>query len=528
MRRIPTPRPVRMTLTGLSAVVLLTGADTRKPTTQWMARPAEAARITRVEQGFPSIPIPGEKPRHLPLQEWMALYEIPGLSIAVFDRGSLAWAKGYGVKEAGGTAPITVDTLFQAASISKPVAALAAMHHAEKRKWSLDEDINARLTSWKLPDNAFTREQKVTLRRLLSHSAGTTVHGFPGYAAQAPVPTLQQLLDGEQPANSAPVRVDTVPGTLTRYSGGGTSIVQQMLTDQLQKPFAQIMKEAVLAPLGLKHSTYEQPLPKALEPLAAVGARSGGKNLEGRWHTYPEQAAAGLWTTPSDLARIAMEVSKAAQGKSQRVVSQAMAKQMLTRQSQAFGIGFHLPPGQAWFGHGGSNAGYRSLLVAFAETGSGVAIMSNSDDGGLLFDRIVASVATEYGWKGITHNLENAFITTDLLVRTKGVDTAVSWFTAHKRSAPAEEKVTSDILNVIGYARLNKGQVADAVKLFEANASLFPEDANTHDSLGEGYAAAGRKDEAISRYKKSLELNPKNDNAVKKLRELGAATATAK
>ncbi|QSQ12006.1 serine hydrolase domain-containing protein [Myxococcus landrumensis] len=526
MRPLLSSRVLPVALTGLTAIGLLTGADTRKPATQWMARPSEAARITRVEQGIAALTIPGEAPRHMSLQDWMAMYEIPGVSVAVFDRGSLVWAKGYGVKEAGGSEPITLDTLFQAASISKPVTALAAMHHAEKRKWSLDENINDKLVSWKLPDNEFTKDQKVTLRRLLSHSAGTTVHGFRGYSAQESVPTLQQLLNGEKPANSAPVRVDTVPGTLTRYSGGGTSIVQQMLVDQLQKPFPQIMKETVLTPLGLKNSTYEQPLPKALEPLAAVGTRSGGKSLEGRWHTYPEQAAAGLWTTPSDLARIALEVSKSTQGKSQRVVSQAMAQQMLSRQSEAFGIGFMRRPNVNWFGHGGSNEGYRCVLVAFAEPGSGIAIMTNSDDGSYLFDRLIASAAAEYGWKGFTPDPETAFFTTDMILRTKDADAAVAWFTTHKNTATGKDAPTSDILNSLGYSLLGKGRIPDAVKLFEANVALFPQDANTHDSLGEAYAAASRKDDAVRSYKKSLELNPKNANAVKQLEALGVTTAT--
>ncbi|WP_342377589.1 serine hydrolase [Myxococcus stipitatus] len=528
MRHLLSSRLLPVTLSGLTALGLLTGADTPKPATQWLARPSEAARISRVEQGLPALTLPGEAPRKMSIQDWMALYEIPGVSVAVFDRGALVWAKGYGVKEAGGSEPITVDTLFQAASISKPVSALAAMHHAEKRKWSLDEDINAKLVSWKLPDNDFTKDQKVTLRRLLSHSAGTTVHGFRGYSAQASVPTLQQLLNGEKPANSSAVRVDTVPGTLTRYSGGGTSIVQLMLQDQLQKPFAQIMKETVLAPLGLKNSTYEQPLPKALEPLAAVGTRSGGKSVAGRWHTYPEQAAAGLWTTPSDLARIALEVSKATQGKSQRVVSPSMAKQMLTRQSESFGIGFMRPKEQSWFGHGGSNEGYRCVLVAFAESGSGIAIMTNSDDGGLLFDRLIASAMAEYGWKGFTPETERPGFTTDMILRTKGADAAIAWFTSHKSASTGKDAPSSAVLNNLGYSLMGRGRLPDALKLFEANVALYPEDANTHDSLGEGYAAAARKDEAIRSYKKSLELNPKNDNARKMLRDLGAEAATTK
>ncbi|HEY0095108.1 MAG TPA: serine hydrolase domain-containing protein, partial [Archangium sp.] len=316
------PRITLVALASCAGVALLTAADTPKPVTEWVARPAEAARVARVEAGLAPVSLPGEEPLKLSLQRWMELYKIPGLSVAVFEKNTLVWAKTYGVKQAGGSEPVTLDTLFQAASISKPVTAMAALRYAEQGKWSLDANINDKLLSWKVPDNDFTKEQKVTLRRLLSHSAGLTVHGFPGYSVDAPRPTLQQILDGEKPANTAPVRVDIVPGTKTRYSGGGTTVVQQMMVDQLKKPFPQIMRETVLAPLGLKHSTYEQPPPPAFAARTAAGTYASGQSVEGRWHVYPEMAAAGLWTTPSDLSRIAIEVSKARAGTSKRVVSQ--------------------------------------------------------------------------------------------------------------------------------------------------------------------------------------------------------------
>ncbi|AKF87449.1 hypothetical protein MFUL124B02_43030 [Myxococcus fulvus 124B02] len=525
MSRLPFFRLAAVSLSGTLALGLLTGAAPSKPQTQWLSRPAEAARVARVEEGLAPISVPGETPKHLSLPQWMELYKVPGVSIAVFDQGKLVWAKAYGVKQAGGAEPVTVDTLFQAASISKPITAMAAMHHAEKNKWSLDENVNDKLVSWKLPDNDFTKEQKVTLRRLLSHTAGTTVHGFGGYAVTEPLPTTQQVLDGEKPANTSAVRVDTVPGTLTRYSGGGTTIVQQFLVDQLKKPFPQIMKETVLAPLGMKDSTYEQPLPASLAPRAATGTSPDGKSVQGGWHVYPEMAPAGLWTTPSDLARAALEMSKAAKGQSKRVVSQAMAKQMLTRQpeSKSFGIGFLRNPGQDWYGHGGANEGYRALLVAF-ESGGGVAIMTNSDNGSRLFERIVASAISVYGWKGYTVEPEHPSVTVDLLTRTKGTDVAIAWFKARKTEAPKDEKLSPELLNELGYSMLREKRLDDALKLFEANVALFPEDANAHDSLGEGYVAAGRKAEGAASYRKSLELNPKNDNARKVLETLGAAT----
>ncbi|RYZ44100.1 MAG: class A beta-lactamase-related serine hydrolase, partial [Myxococcaceae bacterium] len=185
--RPPLRRVTPVALAGCSAVALLTAADTRKPTTEWVARPSEAARIARVEAGLAPVALPGEEPQRMSLQRWMELYKIPGVSIAVFEKNALVWAKGYGVKQVGGTDPVMPDTLFQAASISKPVSALAALHYVEAGKWSLDANINDKLVSWKLPENDFTTKEKVTLRRLLSHSAGTTVHGFPGYAVTEPL-----------------------------------------------------------------------------------------------------------------------------------------------------------------------------------------------------------------------------------------------------------------------------------------------------------------------------------------------------
>lgn len=521
MRRVVL-RFTTVALVGCAGITLLTAAAAPKPPTEWVARPSEVARIARVEAGLAPAAIPGEEPLRLSLQRWMELYRIPGLSVAVFDRNALVWAKAYGVKQAGGAEPVALDTLFQAASISKPVTALAALRYVEQGRWSLDANINDALVSWKLPENELTKEQKVTLRRLLSHTAGTTVHGFPGYAVGEPLPTLPQILDGVKPANTPPVRVDLVPGSEARYSGGGLTVVQLMMTDRLKKPFPQLMSEAVLVPLGMKHSTFEQPLPPALAPLAAAGTNASGKSVEGRWHVYPEMAAAGLWTTPSDLARFAIEVSKMRAGMSKRVLSPGMAKQMLTKQSDGFGLGFQLEEGSDRFGHGGVNEGFTSTLIAFAGSGSGVAIMANGDNGPLLFERLAASIAAEYGWKSFTHRLESPLMAVDLLVRLKGADAALSWVQT-MRSRNPERGLPPQLLNRVAYGQLLAGNLTDALKLLQANVGFFPDDADTHDSLGEAYFKAGRKEEAIASFKKSLELDPKNANAAEMLQKLGVS-----
>jgi len=357
-------------------------------------------RISRVENGLlPAVVIKGQAPA-MTIADRIKQYKVPGVSIALINGGKIEWAKGYGVTEAGGAAPVTAETMFQAASISKPVAAMGMLALVEKGQLNLDEEVNLKLKSWTVPDNDFTKEQKVTLRRLASHSAGLTVHGFRGYAEGEDVPTAVQLLDGQKPANSAAVRVDILPGSRWRYSGGGITVMQVLMSDVTGKPFPALMRELVLDKIGMHNSTYEQPLPAGKSTQAASGHRSNGAMIKGKWHTYPEMAAAGLWTTPTDLAKFAIELQQAKAGKSKKVLSQAMVNQMLTKQSGDYGLGIGLggESRSSTFSHGGSNEGFKCNLFAYSETGQGAVVMTNGDQGAQLAAEIFRSIAAEYGW----------------------------------------------------------------------------------------------------------------------------------
>jgi CubicO group peptidase (beta-lactamase class C family) len=328
--------------------------------------PSVTERIKRVENGLlQPFAIKGQPSVQMKLADRMKFYNTPGISIAVIDKGRIQWARGYGLRESGGSEAVTPETLFQAASISKPVAAVAALRLAQQGKLDIDEDVNRKLSSWELPKNEFTSEKKVTLRGLLSHSAGLTVHGFAGYASDTTVPTLLQVLDGVTPANSKPIRVDIAPGTKYRYAGGGYVVLQQLLMDVTGKQSPPFMQATVLKRIGITSSTYEQPLPKERWSQAAIGHRSDGEKVKGNWHTYPEMAAAGLWTTPRDLARFAIEIQRSLAGKSNRILSQKTARQMLNPQVGGWGLGFGLPGKgpSARFSHGVANEGYRCLLV---------------------------------------------------------------------------------------------------------------------------------------------------------------------
>jgi CubicO group peptidase (beta-lactamase class C family) len=265
---------------------------------------------------------------------------------------------------------------------------------------TLDGDINASLSSWKLPSSAAAPGAVVTLRELLTHTAGISVHGFPGYAAGMPVPTLVQVLNGEAPANTAPIRVETMPGKEWRYSGGGYTIMQQMVLDTVKKPFPQFLHDTVLEPIGMEQSTYEQPLPAALLPVAAMPYQMDGTPVPGGPHTYPEMAAAGLWTTPSDLCRYILEVQNSLASHANHVLSQAMTQQMLTPGKGNWGLGVEIggTPGNMWFSHGGVNEGYESLFVGFERDGDGAAVMTNAQGGMRLANAVISAIAIAYNW----------------------------------------------------------------------------------------------------------------------------------
>jgi len=349
---------------------------------------------------LPAILVEGEKVEGMNLRKRMEHYKVPGMSIAFLNRGEIVWARGYGYTSVDSTRLVNENTLFQAASISKPVAAMAALALVEEGKLDLDANVNLYLEGWQLEENQFTTDEKVTLRRILSHSAGLTVHGFGGYASGDEVPDIIQILDGEEPANSGRIYPDTRPGKQYRYSGGGYTLMQKMLCDITGKDFPALMEELVLSKIGMNSSSYEQPLPEALWANASSGHLGNGVMIEGRWHTYPEMAAAGLWTTPSDLLKYAMEVQESFAGESNLVLSQEMTKEMLTAQINSHGLGPALGGSgdSITFFHGGSNAGFRCSLYAFSKLGQGVAIMTNGDRGRELISELLRSFSAVYNW----------------------------------------------------------------------------------------------------------------------------------
>lgn len=359
-------------------------------------------RISRIEDGLlPAAVIQGQPLPRMRLTDRMKYYHVPGVSIAVFDEGQILWARGFGLADISANRPVTTETLFQAASVSKSLTAFAALQLVQQGKLALDEDVNRKLVSWKLPENEFTKNEKVTLRRLLSHTAGTNVASVGGYLTDEPLPTTVQVLDGQRPASNEPVRVDRVPGKEFRYSGGGYVVVQMLLMDVTHKSFPELMDDLVFQPLGMTHSTFEVPLRRALWTAAAKPYASNGTLAESGWPLgYPAMAPAGLWTTPSDLARFAIGVQAAYAGRS-KLLSSTLSHEMLAYQSdQIYGLGVALAQRghPRKFGHSGANGSYKCNFEAFADTGQGLVIMTNGDGGLRLIGEIQRAVAQEYNW----------------------------------------------------------------------------------------------------------------------------------
>jgi CubicO group peptidase (beta-lactamase class C family) len=363
----------------------------------------------------PTVRVEGRPVTTHTLAEEMAAHHVPSISVAVASHGRIVWTRAFGLADVASKRPATVRTLYQAGSISKPVAASGALRLVQAGRLALDVLANRQLTGWQIPDNDFTKGHPVTLRQLLTHTAGLTVHGFPGYAAGAPVPSVVQVLEGKPPANTPPVVVASQPGATWNYSGGGLTIAQLMMTDAAHQSFPDLMREQVLAPLGMSDSTYEQPLPAARGAQAASGYQRGGAPVEGRFHTYPEMAAAGLWTTPTDLAKWAIGLEQAYAGASNRLMSQASARAMLTPGLGHWGLGVEVggTADDPWFHHAGDDAGFNANLIAWPKGGRVVVAMTNSDEGMVVATELMQAVAREYGWKGFEPRVLKAVTLTE-------------------------------------------------------------------------------------------------------------------
>lgn len=367
----------------------------------------EDIKFEQLENSISPFVVFSDQRQKFSIAERMKHYRVPGLMLAIIDHGEIVFVKSYGVKDNQSKESIDNNTIFQAASISKPITAIGALSLVDRGVLNLDTDVNHFLKSWKLPDSTFTKDEKVTLRRILSHTAGLTVGGFLGYRTDERIPTAIDILAGQ--GNSSPVIVDTVPKNKTRYSGGGYLIVHAMIEDVSGKPFDNFMKYNILEPLAMKNSLYAEPLPLALKKGAALGHRPDGTMVPGGYHIHPELGPAGLWTTAEDLAKVIIAIQKSYLGmKTTMPLSPTTVKEMLTLQGERFGLGpkIEIKEKLLIFEHDGSNVGYKASWMGFVDQkdpgemhSRGIVALTNGDNGFHLIEEIVSAIGENMAWQ---------------------------------------------------------------------------------------------------------------------------------
>jgi CubicO group peptidase (beta-lactamase class C family) len=392
------------TLFLLTATITLAASGcTHRSDNVYPANAAQSIRhtIQRVESGLlPANIIVGEPVKTFTMADRMRYFNVPGVSIAVMKDHKIEWAKSYGVKEAGKIDPVGLNTMFQAASMSKPITSMIALKLEEENKIELKRDINQQLKRWHIPENEYTRQAAVTPELLMLHMGGINVPSFPGYSVSDSIPDVITILNGVPPSNTEAVKVIYAPNTKWSYSGGGYTILQFLMEEVTGLSFAKLMEKYLFDPLKLQHTTFEHNLSVDQQNLIAKGHLEDGKVVVGGYHKYPEKAAAGLWTTPMDYAEMIIELEKSYEGASDKIIRPETSRKMLKkyRGDMALGIVMKNSGDSTALAYGGWNEGYMCDVYSYLESGSGVVIMTNSNNGYMLIQEIYRSLATEYRW----------------------------------------------------------------------------------------------------------------------------------
>jgi CubicO group peptidase (beta-lactamase class C family) len=444
------------------------------------------------------------------LKERMDFYSVNAVSIAVIKDYKIEWTKAYGYADVSENRKATTQTLFQAASISKSFTSLGILKLVQEGKLGLDDDINNYLKTWKFPYDSVSKGKKITIANLLNHTAGMSVGGFGGYQKGKDLPTTIQTLEGLKPSNSNAVRSIFEPGLKFQYSGGGTTINQLIVENTTGEKFEDYMLKNVLTQLGMTCSSFNQPPSNEKENILATGYNDG-EEVKGKYHIYPEKAAAGLWTNPTDLAKYIIETQLSLVGKSNKILSKEMS---VKRLENNFGVFLNDFNEVKYFGHSGGNEGFVCYYVGSLEDGNGMVVMTNGRSS-MFLEEVVSSIASLNNWKNYPVESKKESISLTIQKECKkSINKGVELYKNLKKNKSNEYNFSNENeLNQLGYEFLRDAKIESAIKIFSLNVTEFPNSANVYDSRGEAYF--DKKEYLLSKtdYLKVLELEPTNQNA---------------
>lgn len=451
------------------------------------------------------------KSRKWTVKDRMAFYNVNAVSIAVIKDYKVEWTKTYGFADVTEKIPATLQTLFQAASISKSINSLAILKLVQEGKLSLEEDINMYLKSWKFPYDSVSKGKKITIFNLLNHTGGLSIGGFGGYPTGVELPTTIQTLNGLTPSNSKAVRSVFEPGLKFQYSGGGTTISQLILEVVTDEKYEDYMLKNVLKPLKMDKSSFNQPPSENTMYLLATGYNSNGKEVKGKYHIYPEKAAAGLWTNPTDLAKYVIETQLSLAGNSNKILSKELS---LERVNNNLGVFLNDFNGEKYFCHSGGNEGFVCYYEGSVTDGNGIVVMTNGRNFGLI-QEIVNSVASLNNWKNYPlQSRKESIALTISKTSYENIDKGIELYKKLKKSNTDEYNFTDESeLNTLGYELLRDGLIESAIKVFSLNVNEFPKSANVYDSRGEAFFTNKDYLSAKADYLKVLEIEPTAQNA---------------
>ena len=355
----------------------------------------------------------------------MKFYKIPSVSIAVINNGKIEWTKTYGYADIEMKRLANKTTLYQVASITKSVNGLGIMKLVQDGKLSLTNDIRNYLKTWTFPDNELSKNKTITLKNLLSHTAGLSVHGFIGYTVNDTLPTINQILNGEKPANNEPIKPIYPINEHFEYSGGGYIVIRKILDDNISFNYDSLMTAVVLKPLKMTNSTFSQPLSFGYKNYA-YGTDKEMQTLKGNYYIYPEQSAGGLWATATDIAKFVLSIQNNLKGSPNSLINKSLTDEMLTPVLNNYALGFGIVEkgGEKYFWHEGESYGYNSLYYGSFKTGKGVVILTNAypSNGQPFIQELLNSVATAYSWKNFYNPTKKklAFVPDTLLAKYIG------------------------------------------------------------------------------------------------------------